>query len=146
VHRVLVEMSVNRPGMKPMERIAALTASKDKNYDFSAGITFSIEGRENEYQKIESLELDILKAILNREAYLGRLRSVSRTISRKFKPEVADMIDLVRAATLDVVEALVIWREAKGDHNAAYNWKGTNYLLKLSSDLDYLADYNAIKR
>lgn len=32
------------------------------------------------------------------------------------------------------------------DHDAAFMWNGINYLLKMSSDLDYLADYLAIKR
>lgn len=32
------------------------------------------------------------------------------------------------------------------DHDAAFLWNGINYLLKIPSDLDYLADYLAIKR
>jgi hypothetical protein len=32
------------------------------------------------------------------------------------------------------------------DHDAAFMWNGVNYLLKMPSDLDYLADYLAIKR
>jgi hypothetical protein len=103
-----------RQGMKPMERIATLLASKNAvNYSMSTGITFSSEDREGGHNKVESAELDVLKAILNREAFLSRLMSMTRTLSRSFKPEIADMIDLVRAATLDVFELLVVWREAK---------------------------------
>lgn len=38
------------------------------------------------------------------------------------------------------------WRELKRDHDAAFMWNGVNYLLKMPSDLDYLAEYLAIKR
>ncbi|CAM9224005.1 unnamed protein product, partial [Ectocarpus fasciculatus] len=90
-------------------------------------------------------ELEVLKAILNREGYLARLIKSARTVSRKFKPEIADIMDLVRAASLDVVEAVVKWRDAKNDHHAAFMWNGVNYLLKMPSDLDYLNEYRAIR-
>ena len=61
----------------------------------------------------EPLELEVLKSILNREAYLMRLQSLTRKFSSTFQPEVADMVDITRSATLDVVENLVIWRQAK---------------------------------
>jgi len=59
------------------------------------------------------LEFEVLKTILNREGYLNRLLAVSKSVGRKFKPEVADIIDLIRASSLDVVDAIVRWREAK---------------------------------
>ncbi len=34
----------------------------------------------------------------------------------------------------------------QGDHDAAFMWNGINYILKMPSDLDYLAEYLAIKR
>ena len=98
--------------MRPMDWIAPLSAAKVNSYDTTSGITFSTEAKESE-QTIEALELEVLKSILNREAYLTRLKSLSRTVSRKFKPEIADIIDLIRAATLDVLESIVVWREAK---------------------------------
>jgi hypothetical protein len=91
-------------------------------------------------------EYEVLKAVLNRENYLNRLQQVARTVGRKFKPEVADMLDFVRAASLDVVDLIVRWRDIKGDHDAAFMWNGVNYLLKMPSDLDYLGEYLAIKR
>lgn len=59
------------------------------------------------------LEFAVLKCILNREGYLTRLASVAKSVGRKFKSEVADILDLVRASSLDVVDAIVRWREAK---------------------------------
>ena len=35
---------------------------------------------------------------------------------------------------------------AQKDHDAAFMWNGVNYILKMPSDLDYLADYLAIKK
>ena len=89
----------------------------------------------------DDIEIDLVKAILNRESYLGRLKDVVVTTSKKFKPETADVLDLVRAATLDVVDCIVKWRNAKEDHSVPYVWDGINYLLRMSSDLDYMADY-----
>jgi hypothetical protein len=108
------------------------------------GITFSMEERSNPEEGMA--EYEVLKAILNRENYLNRLQQVARTIGRKFKPEVADVLDFVRASGLDVIDLILNWRETKGDHDAAFMWNGVNYLLKMPSDCDYLSEYLAIKR
>ncbi len=108
------------------------------------GITFSMEGTESQLES--NAEYNVLKAILNRENYLARLQQVARTVGRKFKMEVADVLDFVRAASLDVIDMVLRWREAKKDHDAAFVWNGVNYLLKMPSDMDYLAEFLAIKR
>jgi hypothetical protein len=113
-------------------------------------------------------ELEILKAIIAREGYLKRLVDISRTVTKKVKPELPDMIDFVRAASLDVVDSILKWRQIKvprkqsrrglaaivnlylmyiqKDDDAVFMWNGCNYLLKMSTDLDFLADYRAIRR
>ena len=48
------------------------------------------------------------------------------------------MLDLFRAASIDVVDEILKWREVKRDHDAAFVWSGINYLLKMTSDLDFL--------
>ena len=78
----------------------------------SGSVTFSA-GSMGVSNFTEPLELEVLKSILNREAYLVRLQSLSRKSSSTFQSEVADMVDITRSATLDVVENLVIWRQAK---------------------------------
>ena len=108
----------------------------------TGGITQSVETSVAEGKA----ELEVLKAILNREGYINRLTRSSRSVNKKFKPEVADILDLVRAASLDVIEAIVRWREAKQDHDAAFMWNQVNYLLKMPSDLDFLSKYLAIER
>lgn len=139
-----------QPQLKPMGRpISAPDEYKFPKHQVSnvsfgeSGMTFSAEPAG---QAAEGMaELEVLKAILNRESYLARLIKSARTVSRKFKPEIADIMDLVRAASLDVVEAVVKWRDAKNDHHAAFMWNGVNYLLKMPSDLDYLDNYRAIR-
>jgi len=110
----------------------------------SGGLTFSREPSSNAEES--KCELDILKAVLNREGYLNRLEKAVRTINKKFKPEVADIMDLVRAASIEVVECIVKWREAKNDHDASFMWNKVNYMLKMGSDLDYLNEYLAVRK
>eukprot|EP01035_Chromulina_nebulosa_P032760 gene32760-43785_t len=150
--------------MKPMERpssdlrdkglknaVATNTNPKStfgeigKEAGLRSGITFSIESIEKE-ATVGALEFEVLKNILNRESYLNRLIGVSKSVGRKYKPEVTDILDLIRASSMDVVEAIVKWREGKDDHTAAFMWDGINYLLKMPSDLDYLDKYLAIKK
>lgn len=107
----------------------------------TGGITMSHEVSAAE----GAAELDVLKAILNREGYLNRVAKSARTVHKKFKPEVADILDLIRAASIDVCEAIIRWREVKQDHDAAFMWNNVNYLLKMPSDLDFLTQYLAIE-
>ena len=88
----------------------------------TGGITISHEVNAAE----GAAELDVLKAILNREGYLNRVAKSARTVHKKFKPEVADILDLIRAASIDVCEAIIRWREVKQDHDAAFMWNNVN--------------------
>ena len=88
------------------------TTSAHVTCNVSGSVTFSA-GHMGASNLTEPLELEVLKSILNREAYLVRLQSLSKTLCRKFRPELADMIDIIRTATVDVLENLVIWRQAK---------------------------------
>jgi hypothetical protein len=60
-----------------------------------------------------AVQVGVTKAILNREGYLNRLFQCVKTVNKKFKVEVAVLLDLVRAASLDVIECIISWREAK---------------------------------
>jgi len=108
----------------------------------TGGITQSVESNIAEGKA----ELDVLKAILNREGYINRVTRSARSVNKKFKPEIADILDFIRAASLDVIESIVRWREAKKDHDCAFMWNQVNYLLKMPSDLDFLSKYLAIER
>ena len=104
--------------MKNMDRPASAPQKEQipkhqvqNEYGASGGVTISSEPSGNAAEG--QAELEVLKAILNREGYLVRLYKTVRTIQRKFKPEIADIIDLVRNATIDVVEAIEKWRNIK---------------------------------
>ena len=77
----------------------------------NSGITFSIEPKGNAAEG--EAELEVLKCILCREGYLRRLHACAKTVGKKFKPEIADILDLVRAASVDLIEAIIKWRECK---------------------------------
>ena len=103
--------------MKSMERSAPLTSEIGATESafgitYSSGLMKSLTG--------EDCEIEVLKSILNREAYLDHLISIVRTVSKKFKPEVADAVELFRVATLDVLEAIVRWRAMKVCHLPDY--------------------------
>lgn len=67
---------------------------------------------DDQYDASESAaELEVLKSIISREGYLNRLINVTKTVKRKFKPELCDLIDFVRACTLDVVNAIEKWKK-----------------------------------
>lgn len=67
-----------------------------------------------------SLVLKVLKCIMLREGYLSRVTRLAEDISRKAKrgrgqmhtlpAGMIDLLDLLRTATLDSVEAISLWR------------------------------------
>lgn len=136
-----------RYGTSAQSRLAAHTVeSHSRTVDGPGsehGLTFSAETAAA--TPAAQAEYDVLRAILQRENYLQRLHGTVRTVGRRFKPEVADCLDLVRAASLEVVDCVGRWRSAKGDDSAAFMWNGVDYLLKMPSDLDYLAEYLAVQ-
>lgn len=103
--------------LKPMPRPQKDTGEKFPKHVVQnasigkSGITES--GEDQSGTKDGQAELEVLKAILNREGYLTRLKAVARTVGKKFKPEVADVLDFVRASTLDVIDMIIRWREVK---------------------------------
>ncbi|DAZ97262.1 TPA: hypothetical protein N0F65_009313, partial [Lagenidium giganteum] len=90
-------------------------------------------------------ELEVLKCILVREGYVQRLVQASATgkVSGAHLGETVDVLDLLRVATLEVVEAIVAWRKKKRT-TEPYKWNSVNYLLKLPSDLDFLQKHQGL--
>lgn len=110
--------SIHSIGLKQLDR-PILPPSQDKVHTVksitseTSGITFSdvVNGPNNALEG--QAELDIIKCIINREEYLRRLHKAVQTMQKKFKPEIADLLDIIRVATVDVVEAIVKWREKR---------------------------------
>eukprot|EP01079_Euglenida_sp_SAG-EU17-18_P004977 gene4977-896_t len=58
----------------------------------------------------------------------------------------ADLVALVtqtRDTSLDVVDAVVVWRQVSGQPHSAYNWGGRPYFAKMYHDLAFLAPTQA---
>lgn len=91
------------------------------------------------------MELEVLKAVMAREAYLERLQRQAKGMTKRFQDEVADTLDLLRVASVEVVEAVIAWREVCGPE-AVFQWNSVNYLLKMPSDLDYLENHKVIRK
>jgi hypothetical protein len=87
----------------------------------------------------------VLKAVMGREAYLERLQRQAKAMTKRFQDEVADTLDLLRLASVEVVEAIVAWRELAGPE-AVFQWNSVNYLLKMPSDLDYLDSHRVLRK
>ena len=77
----------------------------------------------------------MLKCILLREGYLQKLRGKLQIGTKAQADRVVDMMDLLRQATVETVEAIEKWRQKS---ERAFVWNGMNYLLKIPSDLDFL--------
>lgn len=90
-------------------------------------------------------ELEILKCILVREGYLQRLvhASTGGKVAGSHLGDTIDLLDLLRVATIDVVEAIGNWRR-KLQAQEPYRWNQFNYLLKMPSDLDFLQKHQAL--
>lgn len=89
-------------------------------------------------------EIDVVKVILLREEYIARAKinlghcgsKIDR--DREALEDLLSLLDLLRSVTLDSVEAIQKWR-SKGS-TGPFLWKGTNYLLKIPCDTDFLDD------
>lgn len=90
-------------------------------------------------------ELEILKCILVREGYLQRLAHASTggKVAGSHLGDTIDLLDLLRVASIDVVEAISNWRR-KLQTQEPYRWNQLNYLLKMPSDLDFLQKHQAL--
>jgi hypothetical protein len=113
-----------------------------------------------------STELDVLKCILLRETYITRLTAITDALRKQqllhskrrsqtavVAPTAAlpsallDLLDLLRVASVDVIEAITLWRLAQQDPypTPAFMWNGANYLLKMKSDTNFLAACKPLK-
>lgn len=99
--------------------------------------------RQSQY---ETAEIEVVKTILLREEYIGRIKANLDNQGSKFGKDqgafdhVLGLIDLLRSTTVDACEAIQQWRRAEGLRNVPFIWKGMNYLLKIPVDLDFLDD------
>ena len=101
-------------------------------------------------------ELQVLKCILIREGFVGQLATTADELtapSELATPAELDalsatMLDLLaqtRDASVAVVESVVRWREGSADAPPpVFFWQKVNYLLKMCTDLNYLAEVDTL--
>ena len=89
-------------------------------------IVKGIAARENLVRQLQQLFL---------EAH-GTKRSVA-AVPRLYRSAV-EVIDLLRRATIELVEKITWWRQGHQDDFKVFLWNGVNYLSKISSDLDFV--------
>ena len=61
----------------------------------------------------------------------------NREAKRTIPAGLPDLLDLLRIAGVETVEAIARWRTAQA-RQAPFVWNGINYLLKMPSDLDFV--------
>ncbi|CAM9877678.1 unnamed protein product, partial [Scytosiphon promiscuus] len=103
-----------------------------------------------------SRELEVQKCIMLREGYLARVTRLTEDMSRrdkraKYHPQslpagLVDLLDLLRVATLDTIEAISLWRLSQATPAPAqFQWNGRNYLTKMLQDCDFLDRVEALR-
>lgn len=95
----------------------------------------------------ERSEVEVLKALIVREEYIKQLRKVVGNPRSNAKREryynlsaLIRLFDLLRSATINVVEEIQLWRKPQ-EVRQAFQWKGTDYLTKITTDTDFLDDH-----
>lgn len=106
----------------------------------------SQSSRRNEYLAKEAIEIEIVKCIVLRDEYISKLRIICKHLKGKFNSEISHILDLIRATTVDVTEHILHWRLVLQDHSVPYIYNGSNHLLSLPSDLDFLESTSVIRR
>lgn len=97
-------------------------------------------------------EMEVIKAILLREEYIGRVKANLDNQGSKFGrdqtafDDLIGLVDLLRSSTVDTVEAIQQWKRVQGDPNVPFIWKSVNYVLKIPTDLNFLDDHKVNMR
>jgi len=113
-----------------------------------------LEDHHRNLLRFKDRTLDVLKLIQVRESKLERLTALVErayrsdtlqdgqflppfTDSREMRLHVAALVGELRAASLEIVDAIHRWRTECLTHPKPYIWNATNYLLKIESDFTF---------
>lgn len=105
----------------------------------SGGVTFQRPSGSDPLREVE-----VLKCIVLRENYIDRIRGLSGAALAEKQHEFVDLADLLRTVTLDVIDNVIRWKRG-APAGSQFVWNGTNYLLRIASDLDFLAKSSTIE-
>eukprot|EP00948_MAST-09A_sp_MAST-9A-sp1_P003478 g3478.t1 len=133
----------------------------------SVGAQYRVNHTNEASSEVKIQELQTLKKILIREGYIRRLKKTSKTLLKMAgappkdrdndpKALIVDLLVDVREASLNVVDSIISWRYA---HLMGFNtneselrkaverpfiWNGMNYLVKMSTDMNFLANVHPL--
>ena len=130
---------------KKEKKIAAGDFFDGEKYDTRASAVSTIKGGVT-YQMGKSTadpayEVEVFKCILLRESYITQFKNiVNRNFSSaEVQQKLYSLVDMMRMATVETVEALTRWKSQQTGVNAQLKWNGINYLLRIPSDLDFMS-------
>ena len=92
------------------------------------------------------LEFEVIKLVLLREKYLGRLKRVLDESGGRIDLTVVGLFDTLRDASLSTVETIHNWEQSQVDYPLIkpFLWNGQNYLCKMVEDISFLAAYSQV--
>ena len=109
------------------------------------------------------LEMEVIKLIIHREGFVMELKNLSESIlkdkgmNEKDGRRVLELLSQLKRCTVAYIEALCLWRQgnislgksnkhSQGQQNSqrGFIWEGSNYTIKLTKDLDFLAKNSTI--
>ena len=98
-------------------------------------------------------ELEVVKRIISRESLLLTLEMLCRKLVRweallrtttELENDLLLTLADMRDRTVEYVDALIVWRESAINHDPLnpriFYWEQRNYTLKITKDMDFLAD------
>ncbi|KAL3674793.1 hypothetical protein V7S43_000721 [Phytophthora oleae] len=101
-------------------------------------------------------DLNIVRKIVEREGCLEALQQLLGAAKRPQQPRISgiskapmvfqSVIDQIRSVSVQIVEDIDRWQQEQSAKAQATNfkWRGVNYLLKMTSDLDFLQSFRGV--
>ncbi|KAL4099388.1 hypothetical protein PRIC1_007194 [Phytophthora ramorum] len=102
-------------------------------------------------------DLDIVRKIVEREGCLEALQQMLGAAKKPLQPRISgiskapivfqSVIDQLRSVSAQIVEDIEQWQQQQKAKAQATNfrWRGVNYLLKMTADLDFLASFRGVE-
>ena len=134
--------SVPRPNVRQRKRV---TETPLKYYSADPRVTYDRVSGSTDPSVEGTLHIEALKAVVLRESLIKRLRELLRARDDRMNAphrQVFDIINQCRKTAIDAVRAILTWRSCFVDPRE-FVWHGegekpVNYLLRMSSSLDFL--------
>ena len=126
---------------KAMNNILTNKEALNLKYDSKTGYPNS----NNSNEKANLAEIEILQKVIIRENLLNELKKLLKNTQEvgSVITEVVEIVKAIRFQTADIVEDIDAWQCVQ-PFPRPFLYRGLNYLIKISTDLDYLDGYEDI--